>query len=437
MLDSLYLARRGFRNRIGSYLVMTLLVAFTLTGYLVVGSYWRDASKVSVATTEPLNFPYLKTTVIYAYYSNPPLSPDEEFPPPRKYVPLFNEEELSRIRHLDGVKSLSVALCQEIFSRYGNRELLSIEPGAPLWDEVDLLEGRLPGASHEILVPQDLARAGAAVGSELLLIKPSSIIPKQYVQDRIIKDIRDPLPVCNTLVVGVYAPKTPMISGYVSYLAVNRVESYPTLNPKCVVMPWPVPNTIFLGLTEPAKAESVLYFWRSLYPDLPGTEVPVIPPPKTSWTPDLPVKLMESATSHIASPVFSNTLNAFALGAIGIFASMFTAFLDRRHELGIMKTLGIDNRHTSVTVSLEVVFAGIFGTALGILGAFAITSSYLKGITGNFIELPWDVVFKGITLSAGLLAGATFVPRAMAERGTVMELLQGRIIPIFRKMRTE
>ncbi len=435
-MDGLDLARHGFRHRLVSYLIMTLLVAFTVAGYLVVGSYWRDATMVSVATAEPLDFPYLKTTVVYAYYTNPPMSPDEEFPPPRKYAPIFNEAELERIRDIGGVTGLSVALSQECFSKYGHQEILSIEPHAPLWNDIDLIQGRLPQGPGEILVPETLASSGAAIGTRIRLQKPAVILPKQYTQDPVIKDVPDPKPLSWELIVGVYRPRTTVISGYVGYLPVNRVDSFPTENPKSIVMDWPVPNAIFLGLKDPAKAPSVLVYWESLYRDFPGTEIPIIPPPKTSWMPDLPATLMQLATGEIATPVFTNTLHAFALGAIGIFASMFTTFLDRRRELGIMKTVGMDDGHTAVTVSLEVVFTGGLGTALGILMSFAITKGFLTGITGNFIEVPWDTVLMGIAVTSAVLLAATYVPRAMAKQGTVMELLHGRNIPIFRRRET-
>ncbi len=438
MMDGFELARRGFRHRLSSYLIMTVLVAFIISGYLVVASYWKDVSQVSVGTAEPMDFPYLKTTVVYAYYSNPPVSPDEEVPPPRKYVPLFNETELGRIEDLAGVTGLSVALSQESFSRYGNRELLSIEPQAPLWGDIDLVEGRLPENPKEILVPAELRKSGLEIGSRLTLKKPQTVLPRQYAQDPIIKTVQDPEPISSVAVVGVYEPRNTLISGYVGYLTVNRVDSYPERDPRSVEMDWPVPNTIFLGLEDPSKARSILAVWKSLYRDLPGTEISIIPPPKTSWMSDLPSVLMHEATGAMAAPVYANTFNAFALGAIGVFASMFTAFLDRRRELGIMKTVGIDGSKTSFTIALEVSFTGVLGTALGIVLALAITGteSGLKGITGNPITIPLSVMFLGMLVTGFLLVSATYIPRAMAKQGTVMELLQGRSIPIFRKTQT-
>ena len=60
--DVIDLARAGLRQKPGRILVMTLLVAVTVAGYLVVSSYWQDAAEVSTGTAEPLNFPYIKAT---------------------------------------------------------------------------------------------------------------------------------------------------------------------------------------------------------------------------------------------------------------------------------------------------------------------------------------------------------------------------------------
>ena len=68
MRDSIYLAQSGFRQRLGTYLVMALLVAFTVAGYLVVDSYWKDAAEISTEGAEPLNF-RIKSHVVHAYLS--------------------------------------------------------------------------------------------------------------------------------------------------------------------------------------------------------------------------------------------------------------------------------------------------------------------------------------------------------------------------------
>jgi len=143
--------------------------------------------------------------------------------------------------------------------------------------------------------------------------------------------------------------------------------------------------------------------------------------------------MMQRATQEVAQPVFANTINAFALGAIGIFAGMFLSFLDRRKELGIMKTVGIESSKIAATISTEVVFCGVLGTLAGILIAEGLTTYYITGITGNPIVIPWTAVVRGVSVAALLLIVATYIPNAMARQGTVMELLHGRPIPIVRK----
>lgn len=433
MSDMIEIARKGFRQKMGTYLVMTLLVAFTVAGYLVVSSYWRDAASVSTAAAEPLNFPYAKTTVLFAWWTNPPMSPDEEFPPPRKYAPVFSDDHLRQIAQIRGVLNLTVAMEQDAFTRYGSSSLLSVETGAPMWQAFDLLSGRLPQSPSEVLVPEDMASLGAQVGQVLTVKVPRTIMPRSYRKDNALVDPVDPEPQKQLTVTGVYRPFSSMVSGLVGYLPVNRVDGYPQTNPGKVQMMWPVPNTIFLHLSDPSRAESVLAEWRAMYRDYPGAEPPLIPPVKVEWTPSLPEIMMQQAAVDVATPLFTNTIDAFGLGAIGIFASMFMSFLDRRRELGIMKTLGIDNNHTAGAVSMETVFAGALGTVLGTAAAAVLTGYYLKGVSGNSIAIPWTAVVTGTVVAAGILLGATYIPRAMARQGTVMELLYGRPIPIYRQ----
>lgn len=434
MRDTIELAQSGFRQRLGTYLVMTVLVAVTVAGYLVVSSYWKDAAEVSTGTAEPLNFPYIKSHVVHAYLATPPLSNDPDVPsPPRKYEPLFNDRELGRIAKINHVESLSVALSQDSFSRFGHLEYLSIETGNPLWEDLDLRDGRLPRNSREILIPDTIANASSYIGQVVRVRVTRAIVPDTFWKDPVLRDAPDPEPTKDLEVVGVYRPSSPMLAGLVGWLEVRRVDEYRELNPRQVRMDWPVPNTIFLKLDDPAKAPSASLSWKILYPEMPEAAFPMIPPSKMEWWPDVPETLMRRATQQVAQPVFTNTLNAFSLGAIGIFAGMFLSFLDRRKELGIMKTVGIDSSHIATTISTEVVFCGVLGTIAGVLIAKVLTRYFVTGISGNPIAIPWGTLISGIVVAGILLTAATYIPNAMARQGTVLELLYNRHIPLVRK----
>jgi hypothetical protein len=436
MADMLEVAGRGIRHRAGTHIVVSLLVAFTTAGYLIISSYVGDTSRSVTGSVEPLNFPYLKATVLFAYWSNPPYLPGEEFPPPREYKPVFNDAELDRIRGLGGVLDLSVALEQEAFSSFGHRQLVSIEVGAPMWDAINLVEGRLPVGPDEVLVPSDLVALGAAPGRLLTLKVPKPVAPRTFRYDRVLVETPDPEPVKRLTIAGVYRPFSSMVSGFLGYLPVRRVDAYAELDdPSKVTMAWPVPNTIFLHLSDPPTAGSVWSDWIGLYRDLPETRVPVIPPPKICWTPDLPQLMMYRAFSDMADSLFPSTVNAFVLAGLGVFSCLFLSFLDRRRELGILKSVGIDNSHTAWVIATEAVVAGATGTFLGIVAAVILAGRFLIGVSGDPIAIPAGVIAAGIAASTAVLGAATYIPRAMAKQGTALELLHGRPIPIFRHRR--
>ena len=209
-----------------------------------------------------------------AYLTNPP-DPDDPSPPPRIYAPFFSEKELARVQNINGVKQISIAISQHSFSTYGHHELLSVEEGAPLWEGITLIQGRLPKNTGEILAPSFLAERGAAPGQIIELKKPQTILPKSFMQDRFIKDTPDPEPVIAVEIVGVYKPDSPVIAGFIGFTPVNRIDAF--ADSSNIYMPWPVPNTVFLKLEDPARAQRVITSWMGLYPN-------VIIPSQEFWT---------------------------------------------------------------------------------------------------------------------------------------------------------
>ena len=175
----------------------------------------------------------------------------------------------------------------------------------------------------------------------------------------------------------------------------------------------------------------MFFSWTNLYPEMPEAPFPMNPPVKVQWGPDLPENLMRMATSEVATPLFVNTMNAFSLGAIGIFASMFMSFLDRRKELGIMKTVGIDNART-VGCEHEVILRSARHDSRDHRRNCNNNLLYHRNL-GERRHYPLRNTGDRRVLAGAILSRSDICTNAMARQGTVMELLYERSIPLVRK----
>ncbi|MCQ6961957.1 ABC transporter permease [Methanolobus chelungpuianus] len=115
------------------------------------------------------------------------------------------------------------------------------------------------------------------------------------------------------------------------------------------------------------------------------------------------VDQMSAALSSLLTAV---ALISLIVGSIGIMNIMLVTVTERTSEIGIMKSLGYKNREvlTMFIVESMVVglIGGIFGTALGVLGAYVVV-----GAMGMPHVFPLNMIFVGVFVSiiVGLVAG--------------------------------
>ena len=145
-----------------------------------------------------------------------------------------------------------------------------------------------------------------------------------------------------------------------------------------------------------------------------------------------PQQLMEqpgvllSVTQIIFISIASISL---VVGGIGIMNSMFTSVLERKKEIGIMKSIGATNAHIMIIFLAESALfglvGGIIGIILGSLGAYSV-----KLVASSFgFELikisihPWVVIFgMSFAIVVGMLSG--FFPAYRAARLSPVEALK-------------
>lgn len=131
-------------------------------------------------------------------------------------------------------------------------------------------------------------------------------------------------------------------------------------------------------------------------------------------------------------------LNAFAIIALlaasfGIVNTLYMSVQERTREIGLMKAMGMGSGRVFSLFSLEAVFLGLLGSAIGVVGAMiagtAISSALTGGILADLVGLTliaFDPVAIGVIVVAvmaiAFLAGT--LPAARAARADPVESLR-------------
>ncbi len=118
------------------------------------------------------------------------------------------------------------------------------------------------------------------------------------------------------------------------------------------------------------------------------------------------------------------------VGGVGIMNTMYTAVLERRREIGVMKAIGARNRDVLIIFLIESGLLGLVGGAVGILIGMGLSklveiiATLALGTTLIQANFPWYLILGALLFSflAGSLAG-TF-PALQASRLPPVEALR-------------
>jgi putative ABC transport system permease protein len=123
-------------------------------------------------------------------------------------------------------------------------------------------------------------------------------------------------------------------------------------------------------------------------------------------------------------------LISLLVGGIGIMNTMYTAVLERKRDIGVMKAIGARNRDVMLIFLLESGLLGMAGGGIGVIIGMALSKSVeiiAKGVIGNLIQasFPWYLIVGALAFSflVGMLSGA--FPARQASRLPPVEALRG------------
>ena len=147
-------------------------------------------------------------------------------------------------------------------------------------------------------------------------------------------------------------------------------------------------------------------------------------------TPEAALSTVNSILGGVQAFIAIVALISVFIGAVGIVNTMTTSVLERRKEIGIMKSVGAKNSHIFLQFFVESSLLGlvggivgaIFGTLLGFLGTLGINS-----FLGTELMPDINFILIFFTLLGSFLIGgiAGIVPAMQAAKQNPVEALRG------------
>ena len=138
-------------------------------------------------------------------------------------------------------------------------------------------------------------------------------------------------------------------------------------------------------------------------------------------TPDQILGQLASVTSIVQIVLLGIAAISTIVGALGIMNSMYTAVLERRVEIGIMKSIGATNLTIRTLFMIEAGIIGLIGGGIGIMLGISIAKAvqYIATASGVFAlvvtVVPW-VVISGLVFGVGVGILAGYLPAKQAAK---------------------
>lgn len=128
----------------------------------------------------------------------------------------------------------------------------------------------------------------------------------------------------------------------------------------------------------------------------------------TVMTPEKASRVVGDVIGIVEYVLYLIALVAVVVGGIGVMNTMYTAVMERRREIGIMKAVGAKERHILALFLFESGIIGFLGGAVGLAGGAGL-AGYVVGLAQRrgfmFLEAALDPATAAIVLTSAFLAG--------------------------------
>lgn len=137
----------------------------------------------------------------------------------------------------------------------------------------------------------------------------------------------------------------------------------------------------------------------------------------------------------------------FLFVGLGVFTVLFLSFLERKRDVAILKTIGLDGRDIGRVFSMEALLLGTAGAVVGLIlscgllawvgggataggGTAGAAAGLLTALRGNLV-FSLGALVRGVLFIYSLVFAAAWLPMSMARAATVNQLLFDEPIRLF------
>jgi len=127
--------------------------------------------------------------------------------------------------------------------------------------------------------------------------------------------------------------------------------------------------------------------------------------------------------------IFAISMIALFAAVLGMMNTMTMTLRERRHDIAVMKAVGVSNKSVALIYSVEALLLGFLGGIVGVilgflmLNVFGVSNIELAGYLIS-VDLTYQLAFESVIISTilGLIGG--FYPIAKISRQRALDILQ-------------
>ncbi|MDP2871526.1 MAG: hypothetical protein Q8P31_03220 [Bacillota bacterium] len=372
-------ASSGLRRGAGRRVLMIAILALTTAVYMLYSTYLLGAGGEAQALID-----------------DPELPADVVFVGRRT----LTDDAIQDIARRSSVSACEPARVIWYKSPAGYLRLIALPRESRLWSSVLGASAAAPPTSQQVLIPRGLAeQLGLSAGQELPLVPPQATAGRFSLQVAGTNEATDDvLRTCLITLLGGNGPRA---------------------------------NSLFVWTRNEAGARSLASLLALDYgvpsrPFLRRMDDPLVLTASTA------ASLSAEVLAQKYMPGVSALGLVFVFCGIGLFCITSLSFMDRRRDLAILKTMGLESRGLLALLLIEQGAIALCGVVAGTLLAVALLAR-LGSLFPGPATLSAVTALKGALVGAFVLGAAASLPAALARAATVNELLFNLPVSLYRQ----